>query len=144
MPEDKIIVRGARVHNLKNICIAARRDTLEKTELPLDETLPVRISEILNTIQQSMFEKALQFRTEHTFEVQNYDEFKVAVEKGFVIAHWDGTAETEAKIKAETKATIRVLPEEADYIAQYGIDEPGTCIYSGQPAARKVVFAKAY
>ncbi len=127
-----------------NICIAARRDTLEKTELPLDATLPDCISEILNTIQQSMFDKALQFRTEHTFEVQSYEEFKVAVEKGFVIAHWDGTAETEAKIKAETKATIRVLPEEADYIAQYRIDEPGTCIYSGQPAARKVVFAKAY
>ena len=127
-----------------SICIAARRDTLEKTELPLDDTLPVRISEILNTIQQSMFDKALQFRNEHTFEVQSYEEFKVVVEKGFVIAHWDGTAETEAKIKAETKATIRVLPEEADYIAQYRIDEPGTCIYSGKPAARKVVFAKAY
>ena len=127
-----------------NICIAARRDTLEKTELALDDTLPVRISEILNTIQQCMFEKALQFRNEHTFEVQSYEEFKVAVEKGFVIAHWDGTPETEAKIKAETKATIRVLPEEADYIAQYRIDEPGTCIYSGEPAARKVVFAKAY
>jgi prolyl-tRNA synthetase len=128
----------------KGICIAARRDTLEKTELALDETLPDQISEILNTIQESMFERALQFRTEHTFEVQSYEEFKVAVEKGFVIAHWDGTAETEAKIKAETKATIRVLPEEADYIAQYRIDEPGTCIYSGKPAARKVVFAKAY
>jgi len=128
----------------KGICIAARRDTLEKTELALDETLPDQISEILNTIQESMFERALQFRTEHTFEVQSYEEFKAAVEKGFVIAHWDGTAETEAKIKAETKATIRVLPEEADYIAQYRIDEPGTCIYSGKPAARKVVFAKAY
>lgn len=128
----------------KGICIAARRDTLEKTELALDETLPDQISEILNTIQESMFERALQFRTEHTFEVQSYEEFKVAVEKGFVIAHWDGTAETEAKIKAETKATIRVLPEEADYIAQYRIDEPGTCVYSGKPAARKVVFAKAY
>lgn len=128
----------------KGICIAARRDTLEKTELALDETLPDQISEILNTIQESMFERALQFRTEHTFEVQSYEEFKVAVEKGFVIAHWDGTAETEAIIKAETKATIRVLPDEADYIAQYRIDEPGTCVYSGKPAARKVVFAKAY
>jgi len=66
------------------------------------------------------------------------------VEKGFVIAHWDGTAETEAKIKEETKATIRVLPEEQDYIEQYGILTPGTCIYSGRPAKRKAVFAKAY
>jgi prolyl-tRNA synthetase len=104
----------------------------------------VRISEILNTIQQSMFDKALQFRNDNTYEVQSYEEFKKVVEKGFVIAHWDGTAETEAKIKGETKATIRVIPEEADYIAQYRINEPGTCIYSGKPAARKVVFAKAY
>ena len=128
----------------KNICIAARRDTLEKTELTLDETLPVTVQEILNAIQQSMFEKALQFRNENTFEVKSYEEFKIAVEKGFVIAHWDGTAETEAKIKEETKATIRVLPEEAEYIARYGIDEPGTCIYSEKPALRKAVFAKAY
>ena len=128
----------------KNICIAARRDTLEKTEVALDDTLAVHISEILNTIQQSMFDKALQFRNDNTYEVKSYEEFKSAVEKGFVIAHWDGTAETEAKIKEETKATIRVIPEEADYIAQYRIEEPGTCIYSGKPAASKVVFAKAY
>ena len=91
-----------------------------------------------------MFQKALQFRNDNTFEVTSYEEFKVAIEKGFVIAHWDGTAETEAKIKEETKSTIRVLPEEADYIERYKIDEPGTCNYSGKPAARKVVFAKAY
>jgi len=128
----------------KQICIAVRRDTLEKTDVTLDDDLPAHISEILNTMQQSMFDKALQFRHEHTFEVHSYEEFKKAVEKGFVIAHWDGTAETEAKIKEETKATIRVLPEEADYIAQYSIDEPGRCIYSGKPAKRKVVFAKSY
>ena len=91
-----------------------------------------------------MFDKALRFRNENTFEVQSYDEFKTAVEKGFVIAHWDGTAETEAKIKEETKATIRVLPEEADYRALYSIDVPGSCIYSGKPSSQKVVFAKAY
>ena len=112
--------------------------------MTLDETLPVTIQEILNAIQQNMFDKALQFRNENTFEVQSYDEFKEAVEKGFVIAHWDGTRETEAKIKEETKATIRVQPEEADYIARYSIDKPGFCIYSGKPALRKVVFAKAY
>ncbi|MEI6638919.1 MAG: His/Gly/Thr/Pro-type tRNA ligase C-terminal domain-containing protein, partial [Chlorobium sp.] len=127
-----------------SICIAARRDTFEKTEVALDDLLAVHISEILNDIQQSMFDKALRFRNDNTYEVQNYEEFKSAVEKGFVIAHWDGTAESEAKIKEETKATIRVLPQEDDYIAQYRIDEPGTCIYSGKPAARKVVFAKAY
>ncbi|NHQ59001.1 proline--tRNA ligase [Chlorobium sp. BLA1] len=127
-----------------NICIAARRDTLEKTELALDDTLPLKISEILNGIQQNLYDRALLFRDENTFEVRNYDEFKTAIEKGFVIAHWDGTAETEAKIKEETKSTIRVLPEEADYIERYNMRTPGSCIYSGKPAAQKVVFAKAY
>jgi prolyl-tRNA synthetase len=127
-----------------NICIAARRDTLEKTELALDETLPLKISEILNDIQQNLYDRALRFRDENTFEVQSYEEFKVAVEKGFVIAHWDGSAETEAKIKEETKSTIRVLPEEADYIERYNMRTPGTCIYSGKPALQKAVFAKAY
>ncbi|MBM3423033.1 MAG: proline--tRNA ligase [Chlorobi bacterium] len=128
----------------ENKCIAARRDTLEKTELALDDTLPLRISEILNNIQQNLFDKALQFRTDNTREVSTYEEFRLAVEKGFVIAHWDGTAETEAKIKEETKATIRVLPAEDDYIQQYSMNEPGTCIFSGNPAKQKVVFAKAY
>ena len=91
-----------------------------------------------------LFDKVPQFRNDNTHEVKSYEEFKSAVEKGFVIAHWDGTAESEAKIKEETKATIRVLPQEVYYIAQYRIDEPGTCIYSGKPSARKVVFAKAY
>lgn len=66
------------------------------------------------------------------------------MEKGFVVAHWDGSGETEAKIKEETKATIRVLPEEAEYIARYRMNEPGLCIYSGKPSPHKVVFAKAY
>ncbi|NTV60017.1 MAG: proline--tRNA ligase [Chlorobiaceae bacterium] len=128
----------------KNTCIVARRDTLEKTTLALDDSLITNITEILNTIQQSMFDKALLFRKENTFEVKSYGEFKEKVEKGFVIAHWDGTAETETKIKEETKATIRVLPEEEEYVLRYEIDKPGTCIYSGKPAARKAVFAKAY
>ena len=125
-------------------CIAARRDTLEKTELALDDTLPLEISEILNTIQQNLFDRALSFRNENTREVSTYEEFRLAVEKGFVIAHWDGTAETEAKIKEETRATIRVLPEEEEYIRMYGMNETGTCIYSGKPSQRKVIFAKAY
>lgn len=128
----------------KNTCIAARRDTLEKTDLVLDETLAAKVSETLNTIQQTMYDKALRFRTDNTFEASTYEDFREKVEKGFVIAHWDGTAETEAKIKEETKATIRVLPEEQDYIEQYDILTPGTCICSGRPAKRKAVFAKAY
>nr|Q3ASP3.1 RecName: Full=Proline--tRNA ligase; AltName: Full=Prolyl-tRNA synthetase; Short=ProRS [Chlorobium chlorochromatii CaD3] len=131
--------------DIKNgMCVVARRDTLEKTEIALDDRLVMSINEILNDIQQDMFDAALRFRQERTVQVNNYDDFKVAVEKGFVIAHWDGTVETEAKIKEETKATIRVLPQEDDYCDTYGINEPGTCIYSGKPSARKVVFAKAY
>lgn len=125
-------------------CIAARRDTLEKTELALDESLPPMVAEILNNIQEHLFERALCFRNENTCEVSDYREFKGAVEKGFVVAHWDGSGETEAKIKEETKATIRVLPEEAEYIARYRMNEPGLCIYSGKPSPHKVVFAKAY
>ena len=125
-------------------CIAARRDTLEKTELLLDQTLPTVIGEILNNIQQNLYERALQFREESTVEVSTWEEFKTSVEKGFVIAHWDGTAETEAKIKEETKATIRVLPSDEDYRAKYSMDEAGTCIFSGKAAKEKVVFAKAY
>jgi prolyl-tRNA synthetase len=126
------------------ICIAARRDTLEKTELALDDTLPVVIAEILNNIQQNLYDKALAFREEHTREAATYEDFKTAVEEGFVIAHWDGTAETEAKIKEETRATIRVLPVDSDYINRYDMDAEGICVYSGRPSARKVVFAKAY
>jgi prolyl-tRNA synthetase len=125
-------------------CIAARRDTLEKTDLALDNTLPLQVSEILRQIQQSLFDKALRFRTENTREATTFEAFKTAVEKGFVIAHWDGTAETETKIKEETKATIRVLPSEDDYISRYNMNEPGICIYSGKPSAQKVIFAKAY
>ncbi|KZK73995.1 MAG: proline--tRNA ligase [Pelodictyon luteolum] len=128
----------------KGICIAARRDTLEKSELQLGETLPRAVQEILDAMQKDMYQKALLFREENTVEASSYEEFKAAVEKGFVIAHWDGTAETEEKIKEETKATIRVLPEEDGYIERYRMNDPGTCIYSGNPAAQKVVFAKAY
>jgi prolyl-tRNA synthetase len=131
--------------DIKNgCCVAARRDTLEKTEVALDESLPSVIGEILNSIQQNLFDRALQFREEHTIQVTTFDEFKSAVEEGFVIAHWDGSAETEAKIKEETKATIRVLPVDEDYLDRYQMRQAGSCIYSGRPAAGKVVFSKAY
>ena len=110
----------------------------------LDEKLASSITSLLETIQQSMFEQALDFRESNTFEVASYDEFKSLIDKGFIVAHWDGTEETEAKIKEETKATIRVLPETPDFIDRYSINEPGACIYSGKPSKRKVVFAKSY
>ena len=127
-----------------NICIAARRDTGEKQKLTLDDTLASSIGSLLETIQKSMFTRALEFREANTFEVTSYDEFKKAIDKGFIVAHWDGTEETETKIKEQTKATIRVLPETPDFIELYSINEPGVCIFSGRPSERKVVFAKAY
>lgn len=127
-----------------NICIAARRDTGEKQKLVLDDTLASSIGSLLETIQKSMFTKALDFREANTVEVTSYDEFKASVDKGFIVAHWDGTEETETKIKEETKATIRVLPETPDFISRYALNEQGACICSGKPSKRKVVFAKAY
>ena len=127
-----------------NICIAARRDTGEKQKLVLDDTLASSIGSLLETIQKSMFTRALDFREANTVEVTSYDEFKASVDKGFIVAHWDGTEETETKIKEETKATIRVLPETPDFIERYSINEPGVCIFSGKPSKRKVIFAKAY
>ena len=127
-----------------NTCIAARRDTGEKQKFVLDETLPSTVTALLETIQESMFQRALDFREANTFETTSWDGFREHIEKGFVIAHWDGSEETETKIKEETKATIRVIPETADFIDRHAINERGTCIVSGKPSKGKVVFAKAY
>ena len=116
----------------------ARRDTLEKNSIEQVNAVDY-IAELLDKIQDSLFNKAVQFRKEKTTKVENYDEFKEVLntKTGFVMAHWDGTAETENKIKEETKATIRcILLDQAE--------EEGTCIYSGKPSKRRVVFAKAY
>ncbi len=125
-------------------CIAARRDTGEKQKLAMEETLPASIADLLETIQKAMFERALDFREANTFEAASWDEFVEYIEKGFVIAHWDGSEETETKIKEETRATIRVIPETADFIERYAINESGTCLVSGRESKGKVVFAKAY
>jgi prolyl-tRNA synthetase len=128
----------------KNQCVVARRDTGEKITLPLDSALPEKIKSLLLEIQDNLFARALAYRTEKTKEVKTYDEFKAQVDQGFAIAHWDGTAETEAKIKEETKATIRCIPTDEAFIQQYNLQEEGKCIYSGKPSKMKVVFAKAY
>ncbi len=128
----------------KNQCVVARRDSGEKITLPLNSALPEQIKHLLNDIQHQLFQRALAYRTEKTKEVKTYDEFKAQVETGFAIAHWDGTAETEAKIKEETKATIRCIPTDPRFIEQYNLLEEGRCIYSGKPSKMKVVFAKAY
>ena len=117
----------------------ARRDTLEKQSYPADEALPSKIKALLDEMQQSIYQKALNFKSEHTYTVNSYEEMKSTLKEkgGFVLAHWDGTAETEEKIKEETKATIRCIPLDAR-------QEEGQCVYSGKPSQQRVVFAKAY
>lgn len=115
----------------------ARRDTLTKNVVALDG-IENYIETLLEDIQKSIFNKAFEFRKQNTFKVDTYDEFKETLKKGgFILAHWDGTSETEEKIKAETKATIRCMPLEYE-------EEEGVCIYSGKPSKRRVIFALAY
>ena len=116
----------------------ARRDTLEKKIYP-QEGITETISGLLDEIQDNLFKKAAKFREENTNKVDSYDEFKDILENkgGFILAHWDGTAETEEKIKTETKATIRCIPVDA-------VEEEGKCILTGKPSNKRVLFAKAY
>jgi prolyl-tRNA synthetase len=115
----------------------ARRDTLEKETLRM-ENIADKIENLLVLIQKNIYQKALDFRNEHSFIVDTWDDFKAKIEQGgFVWAHWDGTAETEEKIKEETKATIRLIPLEDK-------KEPGKCIFTGKPSERRVVFARSY
>lgn len=114
-----------------------RRDTLEKETLPIEGIAGV-VKKLLDDIQENLFNKALKMREERTIEVDTYDEFKKKIEEGyFIMAHWDGTTETEEKIKEDTKATIRCIPFEGDLT-------PGTDMVTGKPSARRVLFAKAY
>jgi prolyl-tRNA synthetase len=115
----------------------ARRDTKEKVSMSLDN-LADDIEQLLNDIQKNIYNKALNFRKENTHEAESYEELKEIIKDkgGFVMAHWDGTSETEKKIKNDTKATIRCIPIEKS--------EPGKCIVTGKPSKQKVVFAKAY
>jgi prolyl-tRNA synthetase len=120
----------------------ARRDTREKEVVP-QEGLTERIAELLDRIQDGLYNRALRFRQERTTAVDSYDDFKAALDEpgGFVLAHWDGTAETEARIKEETKATIRCIPF-TDQLR--GLDEPGEDLLTGEPSEQRVVFARAY
>lgn len=115
----------------------ARRDTLTKESVD-QEGLENRIAALLDEIQDNIYNKALKFREENTFKVDDYKTFKEKIEEGgFLMCHWDGTSETEEKIKEETKATIRCIPIDAE-------EEEGFCIYSGKPSKRRVIFARAY
>jgi prolyl-tRNA synthetase len=115
----------------------ARRDTLEKETYQITD-IENKIQHLLDQIQDNLYRKALAFREENTFKIDTWEDFKVQIEKGgFILAHWDGTTETELKIKEETKATIRAIPLDNK-------KEPGKCIFSGQPSEQRVIFAKAY
>jgi len=116
----------------------ARRDTLSKETIQLDQ-VDTYIEKLLVDIQNNLFEKAVARRTAMTHHADSYDEFKKILDEktGFVLAHWDGTPETEEKIKNETKATIRCIPLN-------NLQENGVCIYSGKPSTQRVLFARAY
>ncbi len=116
----------------------ARRDTLEKETIPVRDIIS-RLPVLLEDIQANIFNKALKFRTENTYYTDNWSEFIEILDNqgGFIMAHWDGTAETEEKIKDETKATIRCIPFDSP-------EEEGKCIYSGKPSKRRVLFARSY
>ncbi|MGM0565286.1 MAG: proline--tRNA ligase [Bacteroidota bacterium] len=116
----------------------ARRDTLEKEILDVAD-LANKINHLLENIQSNLYQKALDLRNDRSHTASSWEEFKdlIANKGGFVYAHWDGTAETEQKIKEETKATIRAIPLEQK-------KEEGECIYSGKPSEQKVIFARAY
>jgi prolyl-tRNA synthetase len=115
----------------------ARRDLLTKESVAI-EGLTDHLKILLDDIQLNLFSRAHTFREENTYLVDTWDDFKLQIEKGgFIMAHWDGTSETEEKIKDETKATIRCIPFNST-------EDAGKCVYSGKESAKRVVFARAY
>jgi len=116
----------------------ARRDTLEKAVYQITD-IEHKISHLLESIQENLFQKAFDFREENTNTVDTWEEFVSLLDGkgGFVSAHWDGTTETEQRIKDETKATIRLIPID-------GKQEKGKCIFTGNPSKQRVIFARSY
>lgn len=130
------LAMGAR--DLENNTIeVARRDTLTKETVPYEGVVE-HVKNLLDEIQQNIYQKAFDFRASQIREINSYDEFKEEIEKGgFLLCHWDGTPETEELVKNETKATIRCIPFEGD-------KTPGKCMVTGKPSAQRVIFARAY
>jgi prolyl-tRNA synthetase len=116
----------------------ARRDTKEKKVMQMD-AVAVDVLVLLDDIQKNIHQRALKLRESMTTRVDNFADFKKVMEEkgGFILAHWDGTKETEAAIKDQTKATIRCIPLDA-------VEEAGVCVYSGKPSSKRVLFAQAY
>ncbi len=127
---------GAR--DLENGTIEVmRRDTLEKETMPI-EGIEERVQQLLEEMQTNIYKKALALRESKTTTADSYDEFKEKIEQGgFILAHWDGTTETEERVKEETKATIRCIPLDGD-------KTPGKCMVTGRPSAQRVIFARNY
>ena len=121
-----------------NVAEVARRDTREKTTISLDG-IGNSIKQLLDDIQQNLYNRAKHYRDEHITRVDSFDEFIDVLEHktGFISAHWDGTAETEETIKEKTKATIRCIPLNNPH-------EDGVCVLTGKPSKQRVLFAKAY
>ena len=121
-----------------NSAEVSRRDLLSKQNIAMDDLVEY-IDKLLIEIQENLYKKALKFREDHTTEVDSFDEFKKVLEEkgGFISAHWDGTNETEDKIKELTKATIRCIPNDQS-------SKKGKCVYSGKSSNQRVLFAKAY
>lgn len=123
---------------VNNTVELARRDTQEKQLVSADNVV-TQVTQLLTEIQDHLYQRALAFREAHTTAVDTYADFKAVLKEkgGFILAHWDGTTETEKQIKAETKATIRCIPLDMP-------QEAGKCIYTGRPSQQRVVFAQAY
>ena len=134
------LVMGGR--DLENGTVEVmRRDTLQKETRQVDGIVDY-VAKLLEDIQANIYQKALNFRNSHITSVDTYDEFKERIEQGgFILAHWDGTTETELKIKEDTKATIRCIPFES---ILPGDKEPGRCMVTGKPSACRVLFARSY
>lgn len=134
----RLVMGGRDLEN--NTMEVMRRDTLEKETVSC-EGIEEYVKNLLEEIQNNIYQKALDYRNAHITKVDTYEEFKEQIEKGgFILAHWDGTTETEERIKEETKATIRCLPFDADEESL----TPGVDMVTGKPSARRVLFARAY
>ena len=135
----RLVMGGRDLEN--NTVEVMRRDTLEKETRSCDG-IEEYVQGLLEDIQANIYQKALNYRNSRISVADTYDEFKEKIEEGgFILAHWDGTTETEEKIKEETKATIRCIPFDS-FVP--GDKEPGKCMVTGKPSACRVIFARSY
>ena len=135
----RLVMGGRDLEN--NTMEVMRRDTLEKETRSCDG-IEEYVKDLLEEIQANIYQKALNYRNSHITKVDSYDEFKEKIEEGgFILAHWDGTTETEEKIKEDTKATIRCIPFETFLDDD---KEPGICMVTGKPSACRALFARSY